>query len=207
MKQIRHSVFETNSSSTHSITIGIRKFIFNDFPRNSKEVFDIYPLENPSADGSENFTDVIVYRTEVNKTRFIVHMLVSHESENDFADMPQWKNRINGWWDVENLDEDDLNEFGNDLFALDPFKWLKEVIEKETGTQIAFHVSSDTCSFWDTVYDENKYIVEVLGLNSMKDEKELKKKIKEIIFNPKITIESKDESYHDVFDDDAYREL
>lgn len=99
-RQIRRGVFETNSSSTHSVSIYNRgKLQYSDIPRESEIILD----------GSYSYgTDIF---DELGKLNYIVTMLASIiERKCDYDEMK-----------IESFDE---------MVGLNWFKWLAEVVKE-----------------------------------------------------------------------------
>ena len=74
MKQIRFRTFETNSSSTHSVSIKINKpkQVINNIPRNSPEVFKICEYFISDGDELESIENILM--SEVVKSAFILKL-------------------------------------------------------------------------------------------------------------------------------------
>ena len=181
MKTIRNNTFETNSSSTHTITISkYQKPREENIPRNltktTGEMFNVVEYGDCGGDDETYACDVL--HTEVEKLRFIVNMIVS-VCEDEYYEM----------WDYEKRDILGYNkEIFQKLTNTDLFIWLKEAVLEETGTMINYVMPDNNWfPFYETTYDENKGISEIL---SVKDKDKFKQKVKDIIFDKDIIIEN-----------------
>lgn len=181
MKKIRYGSFETNSSSTHTITISkYQKPREENIPRNltkiTGEMFNIAEYGDCGGDDETYACDTI--RTEVEKLGFIINMIASI-CQNKYEDM----------WDFNKRDIKGYNEeIFQKLIKTDLFTWLKESVFEETGTMINYVMPEGYLfPFYETTYDENRGISSILSTES-KDE--FKKKVKEIIFDKDVIIEN-----------------
>lgn len=181
MRTIRNNTFETNSSSTHTITISRYKKpreenIPRNLTKNTGKIFDI--TEFGDCGGGDETYACDVLRTEVEKLRFIVNMIAS-VCEDEYYEM----------WNYEKRDIPGYNkEIFQKLTNTDLFIWLKEAVLEETGTMINYVMPDNNWfPFYETTYDENKGISEIL---SVKDKDKFKQKVKDIIFDKDIIIEN-----------------
>lgn len=169
-KQIRFGVFESNSSSTHSISIYNRdKLMYSDIPKNSKIIFDDYYNVG---------TDIF---DELGKFHFVVTMLASIV-ERRFED-----------------DEIDIESF-EEMINLNWFRWLAEVIKEESNTDVIYERPkySSYVPYYDTTYDEYNTVEDVFTGDDedvMNNEVKFKNRVKDIIYNPSIIIENKENEY------------
>ena len=174
-RQIRRGVFETNSSSTHSVSIFSRKTRkYSDIPKNSEIIID---------GNYEYGTDIF---DEMGKLNYIVTMLAS---------IVEYK------LDYDELEEMSFNE----MVELNWFKWLAEVVKEESNTDVIYEcpvswrgtpVSSSP--YYDTSYDEDstiEYIFTDGDLDMMNNEEKFKERVKEIIYTESIVIEDKENEY------------
>lgn len=174
-RQIRRGVFETNSSSTHSVSIFTRKTKqYSDIPKNSVIIID----------GSYEYgTDII---DEVGKLNFVVTMLATiMEDKVDYCR-----------WEKKSFDE--MVDWGW-------FKWLAETIKEESNTNLIYEhpsygmeIYKSSFPYYDTTYDE--YIsIETIFTNGdpdiLNDKEKFKERVKEIIYNKEIIIEDKENEY------------
>ena len=174
-RQIRRSVFETNSSSTHSIIICCRKNkVYNDIPKNSTVVID----------GTYN-TESIIF-DEMGKLNFVVTMLASIvECKNDYDEL-----------NIKSFDE---------MINLNWFRWLKEVVYDQSGTDLVYECPIGYQNkpvtyvpYYDTTYDEDDTVEDIFtgGHDNIIENEELfKKRVKDIIYNPEVLIKDEEEEY------------
>ena len=173
MLQIRRNVFETNSSSTHSITITkpIREKAKR-IPRNYKHLYMVSEIGEVC--GGECEYALNSFFDEVDKLRFVVNMIATVYDHSRYYNNNEYKK------DFETLINKEL------------FVWLKEVVREETGTEITFERPySEYYPYFDTVYSEYDEIEDLLALemNSGEYDKEkFKNRIKEIIFDKDIAV-------------------
>lgn len=184
MKTIRKGTFETNSSSTHSITICKKKKpIELLIPRNSVVPYMVEEYGDVSY--SDETYDKDVHNNEVNKLRFLINMIASIYDESLLSDE----------WDYNERDNVEYNkQYFKKLINSELFVWLKEVVAEETKTEIEYvQPSGDWFPFFETTYSENDSIENLLCLkkegNSYNEEL-FKNRVREIIFNNDIVIEN-----------------
>lgn len=174
-RQIRRNVFETNSSSTHSVSIrGRRTRTYSDIPKHSVVIIDgTYKSGNEIWD-------------ELGKLNFVVTMLASI---------------IEYRWEEDDIK---INSF-KEMVELDWFQWLKEVVWEESHTRVLYICPKycdggevDSVPYYDTTYDEYETIESIFtnGDESiLDDEQKFKARVKDIIYNPNIEIESKENEH------------
>lgn len=174
-RQIRRGVYETNSSSTHSVSIyNNSKRRFQDIPRNSEVVLN---------DTYEYGTDIF---DELGKLNYVVTMLASIiERKYDY-------------------DEQKVESFEN-MINLNWFRWLADVVREESNTEVIYKCPTYSDGrdktyqpYYDTTYDEYDSIETILAgddSDMLDDEMKFKERIKDIIYNPSIVIEDKENEY------------
>lgn len=174
-RQIRRGVYETNSSSTHSVSIyNNSKRRFQDIPRNSEVVLN---------DTYEYGTDIF---DEVGKLNYVVTMLASiieRKYDDDELKVESFENMINLNW----------------------FRWLADVVREESNTEVIYKCPTYSDGrdktyqpYYDTTYDEYDSIETILAgddSDMLDDEMKFKERIKDIIYNPSIVIEDKENEY------------
>jgi len=174
-RQIRRGVYETNSSSTHSVSIyNNSKRRFQDIPRNSEVVLN---------DTYEYGTDIF---DELGKLNYVVTMLASiieRKYDYDELKVESFENMINLNW----------------------FRWLADVVREESNTEVIYKCPTYSDGrdktyqpYYDTTYDEYDSIETILAgddSDMLDDEMKFKERIKDIIFNPSIVIEDKENEY------------
>ena len=175
-RQIRFGVFETNSSSTHSLSIYERgKFTFNDIPRNSEVIID---------DNFETVTEQIF--DQMGKLNFVVTMLASI---------------CECHYDDDKMERLVFDDFIN----LNWFKWLKEVVKEESNTEVIYQKPTyywsgkdKTFPYYETTYDEESTVESIFTKDNpsiLEDEVKFKERVKHIIYNPEVIIEDKENEY------------
>ena len=176
-RQVRRGVFETNSSSTHSISIYHRgELKYSDIPKDGKIVID----------------DTLGYGTdifdEVGKLNYVITMIATIcEHKDDDGDLPV------------------SNPSFEEMINLKWFKWVSDVVKQESNTEVVYDYpryrdgSLKTCfPYYETTYDERCSVESILtdGDTSMiDDEEKFKKRVKDIIYNRNIVIEDKENEY------------
>lgn len=185
MKLIREGVFETNSSSTHSVTISRRKPKVDDIPRGVNSF-----LVSDRGDISFSDESVIIDRceTEMDKLSFVINMLASvcndwQDDNKMFLDYDYDKR-----YQVDDV-KDYMTQFWLEMINSELFTALKDCVYEVTGTTIEFErPDEDYIPFYGIVYsDEGFSIEEILGIENG-DLSGLKDKLKELIFDKEITI-------------------
>ena len=179
MKTIRTNTFETNSSSTHSITISkYQKPREDNIPRNltrdTGKLFSVAEYGDCGGGDEEYACDTL--RTETEKLSFIINMIASVVEDTHY-DM----------WDYDKRNESGYNEkIFNQMIKTDLFVWLQEAVLEETGTMIDYvKPNNNRFPFYETTYDECVGIEELLQVS---DKEKFKNKVKEIIFDKDIFI-------------------
>lgn len=186
-KIVRRGVFESNSSSSHALIVGGRKERSLDtFPRNSEYIYHL--AEYGVTDSDEWKLDVAKLYSEVDKARFMINVIVSHieEAEENYPE-------VNYWLDWPNRIENPDRTFET-LIKQNPFVWLKELLEKETGTEFEFEEPYNDCFPYYDYFYLNGYIDKNTDIDFY-DEKKFKERVAEIIFNPEIIITDADIPY------------
>lgn len=175
-KQIRRGVFETNSSSTHAVSIRRNKKLhFTDIPKNSEIVLN---------DSCSYNTDIY---DEFGKLNYVVTMLASIVYER----CEDEKLKINSFEEMINLDW---------------FKWLSDVVMEESNTKVIYKCpiwdddENAYMPYYDTTYDdwnsiENIFIDCQSDSDILENETSFKARVREIIYDPSIVIEDKENEY------------
>ena len=174
--QIRQNIFETNSSSTHSISIKKDPdcYIIN-IPKDSKiKINGITSFQN------------CCYFDEMGKLNAIAAMLENvyyHEHPD------------------EKIEDPDFYK----LVSCDYFKWLVDIIKAESNSEIEFSIPRDEYNlvrygppYFGEMYDDNSSIKDILTENDdeiLTNEKKFKERIKNIIYDPEIVINSQHNVY------------
>ncbi len=190
MKLVRNNVFETNSSSTHSISIcRYEKPQENNIPRNYKDVYMV--SEFGDVGGSDETYACDTHNTEVSKLRFLINMIASVYEDSE----------LYGNWEYERKDDEIYKkEYFRKLITQDLFVWLKEVVFEETGTEIEIEMPSNNWfPYFEQTYTEYDSIENMLDIEEDENDKynkdKFKTRIKDIIFNSKVYIENENCPY------------
>jgi hypothetical protein len=189
MKIIRNGVFETNSSSTHSISIiKYKQPKHMIIPRNAP-LFEVEEIGQ--AYGDEYRLDKRHHHSEADKLRFIVNVIASYVRDN--ADL--YGLEVEYGDNYSEVEESKIRRCYENLIKLNPFAWLKELVEVETNTEITFvKPDSNYFPFFETVYDDKDNLDEIFNCD-WQDEKSFKEFMKNVIFNEGVIIENKDVPY------------
>lgn len=190
MKLVRNNVFETNSSSTHSISIcRYEKPQENNIPRNYKDIYMV--SEFGDVGGSDETYACDTHNTEVSKLRFLINMIASVYEDSE----------LYGDWSYEKKDDEVYKkEYFRKLITQDLFVWLKEVVFEETGTEIEIEMPSNNWfPYFEQTYTEYDSIENMLDIeedeNGKYNKDKFKTRIKDIIFNSKVYIENENCPY------------
>lgn len=132
MKVIRRQVFETNSSSTHSISI------YKWTPTEDKPI-----QENSSIIVDGSISSQTEIKDEMGKLNYIIAILASI-AENRYYDNIIGKLSF------------------NELIETNHFVWLKQAIKEKRNTDIIYESDRSYFPYFETTYDERTRIDEVL---------------------------------------------
>lgn len=187
MKIIREGVFETNSSSSHSLTIKKRtKPRVNDIPRG---VDSFLVNEYGVCCCSDESVDINRHYTQVAKLSFLLNMLATvcnycQDWDLMFKDYSydDYRSAINKY--------EYMTQFWEEMINSPYFTILQDVVFEETGTHIEFaRPDSDDIPFYDCVYTDDGDVDELLGFDIKNfDAESYKKRLKEILFDEDMVI-------------------
>lgn len=172
-KQIRRGVFETNSSSTHSVSIYKRSSTDNQIPKNSE-----ITIKTDYERGT--------FYSEVDKLNFIVIMLASiveHKCDYEDLEIKSFDEMINLSW-FKWLADVVKEESSTEVIYKVPTYW--------NGKEKTY------VPYYDTTYDEDDSIEEIFTnyeLTILYDEAKFKEHVKDLIYNPAIVMEDHEEEY------------
>lgn len=178
MKSIRNLVFETNSSSTHSLTIRRLSEDIKDIPRNVElNICKEIPFISNQA---------IV--SEMDKLRYMVSLvalLMDYESDRDYFGVEAYSywgpKAAEGW-----------KKYKNQILEFPWLVWLCEVVKEERNTTLVFeNTFSNFPYISETDCFEDEYVWEVLGLATKEiyEKDRVKELFRDLIFNPNIILE------------------
>lgn len=172
-RQTRRSVFETNSSSTHSISIyNGSRIKYSDIPKNSTVVLN---------DTFITPTDIC---DELGKLNFIVRMLASMVECDEELEINSFKQMINFKW-FKWLAEVVKEESNTEVIYKCP-------TYSHSGEEITYS------PYYDTVYSDYDSIKNIFtdgNLDIMESETLFKERVKDIIYNKSISIEDKENDW------------
>lgn len=190
MKQIRYSIFETNSSSTHTISICRIPLPKKDIPYNQHIILKLNKFLNEDINESEE----VLYKTQLGKLEFIINILVCFIIDhvniiniNDDTNLYEYK--------YDNKDK--YIETYDDLININCFDWVREVVFDITRS--TFDIDED-CIGQIFPFIENNYnyihlddptIIKLFKDIEKKNEEDFKMIIRTIIFDEKATISEK----------------
>lgn len=184
MKIIREGVFETNSSSSHSIVIKKRVFHESNIPLN----LDNYIVsEMGDVSYSEEQVDIDRHYTQVDKLRFVLNMLAS-VCEHLYNDDKMFKDY--NYDDSDCHSKEYMDKFWNEMISSVYFRTLQDLVFEETGTHITFErPTSNYIPFYDAIYSEDQDVEDFLNIDEDNfDVDKFKKRLKEIIFDEDMVI-------------------
>lgn len=200
MKQIRKGLFETNSSSSHSVSIGPikKKEVNKNIPRN----INLYEVpEYMVANGHEESTVSNTLITEVSKLSFlfnIVATFIGDEYEDGYDNYIGTTFSCLCERSVSESDCDDQRKaVSQDLIYM---RWIREMVQEETGTLIKIPIPSkkkyDEFPYFDTLWTEehDDFYEEIRKSIEDHDESLFKALCREIVFNPEVIIKDLDEA-------------
>lgn len=185
MKQIRNGIFETNSSSTHTLTI--KQWERNDdqnIPLDSQEIFMIDWPKLKEARYGDDFE--VTFDSQVGKASFILAMI---------ADIIRWGNEeiFDSYSNEKKDDKVYVQNYIDSVMNNKLFNWLKEATYDWTGTHVDFVRPSheEIVSSWgdfENYSDDELSNSDQLSANS---ESSFKRRVTEIIFDSTFAIEYK----------------
>ncbi len=200
MIQTRVGLFETNSSSTHSVSIGLPRVEEKpDFKIPRGGYFKIPEYRVANGLESETIDNILV--SEVWKLSFLVNVIATYivdlEEDSEFLDIFSGLcGRV-----VDLADKDDQRKaISQDLIYM---KWLKDMVFEETGTLIEIPIPEekkyDHFPYFDQLWTDDgsggEFYEEIQKSLENGDESKFKSLCREIVFNPSIIIQDKDEAY------------
>ena len=184
MKSSRNLVFETNSSSTHSLTIRRLSETCYDIPKDS--ILDICK--------EVRFISDETVSSEMEKLRYIVGLvalLMDYEADNDYFGKDYYS-----YWGPKS--DEGWKKYSKQILEFSWLVWLSEVVKEERNTTLYFEKKmSDFPYISQKDSFEDEYVWEVLGLTreNMYDKEIVKELFRDIIFNPTIVLEDTVEEY------------
>lgn len=163
MRQVRNNVFETNSSSQHTLSLHYGHVSHrDDIPQNEFIEIDT----NDYADWNSNVHE-LVFRTEMAKLAFMLIIC--------YVKMGEYNYNF---------------RFTKNTIDSEPMSWLADVIEKERGSYLVPKHVEELGSLNDES-DLREFISDVshlYGNHPFDNEEDFKKMAKEIIFDDRVVI-------------------
>lgn len=184
MKLMRNNIFETNSSSTHSLTIYKREQPdFNDIPRN----VDFYEIDEFGvAFGGDDSVSIHRIETECDKLSFMLNVCATVCDHRFYDD----KMFIGYSWDIPNINER-LLKYWEEMINSDIFTALKEAVYEVTGTTISFKRPNDISGgipFYETISLDDENVEDIFHISEEFNKEDFKEFIKDVIFNKEVII-------------------
>lgn len=172
-RQIRCRVFETNSSSTHSVSIYNRKTEAKEIPKDSRIV-----ISTKQAEGT-------LY-SELDKLNHVVTLLASiveHKHDYGELEIKSFEEMISLSW-FKWLAEAVKEESNTEIVYEQPTYW--------NGKE------KTIVPYYDTTFDDDENIEDIFtdyNKTILLDEVKFKERVKDIIYNPTMIIEDVEEEY------------
>ena len=184
MKSIRNLVFETNSSSTHSLTIRRLSDDVKDIPCNStlnicKEV---------------SFVSNQSVISEMDKLRYMVGLIalqMDYEADRDYFGTEYYS-----YWGQKS--DEGWKKYKKNILEFPWLVWLCEVIKEERNTDLVFEKNVTEFPYISEKHSfEDDYVWEVLKLekSEMYEKDKIKDLFRDLIFNPNVVLEDSVEEY------------
>ena len=177
MIKIRRCVFETNSSSTHSISI------YKWTPVKESKI-----PKNKSIEVKGGVPSQTEIKDELGKLKYIICILASLEEN---IQNRQGEDYIYG---VDCCSYKDGYKYFEIMINSNRFKWLKEIIKEKCNTDIKYITTDDCFPYYETVYNDGSSLESILACD-INDEQSFKERISEIIFEDNYVIEDKENEY------------
>lgn len=185
MKTIRNLVFETNSSSTHSLTIRRLTDKNRDIPRD----IELNICKEVDYQGSDTIM------TEMEKLRYMVEIIalqMDYEADRDYFGVDTyryWGEKAKEGWE----------KYKKHILEFPWLVWLCDIVKEERNTTLVFTNDYSENFPYISAFDsfEDEYPYEAIGLSKqdMYNEEKVKELFRDIIFNPNVILEDKDEEY------------
>lgn len=135
MIKIRRNVFETNSSSTHSVSISFASNKNNRIPQN--EIINVTGKVNGS-----------VIFNEFDKLQALISLIVEHYSNNHaYKSDKDWELHF------------------NKMISSNLFQWVKELVQDHYNTEIKYYNTGNYFPYMETACDDYYSLSELLECN------------------------------------------
>ncbi len=175
-KIIRNKVFETNSSSTHTITIYKKEVETKPkLPVNSRNKCYLSQQKVACSDKMEKVG--YVYDNEVDKAGYSLNLISGYLFMN------------------KSLVQEDLTF--EEYISIKQFVWLKEMLEEETNTEFVFvkPIHKDNCPYFTMAISSYDCINAFKTEDYWEDKTKFKDYFRNLIFNDNMEIEDVDEPW------------
>lgn len=186
MKNYRIGVFETNSSSTHSLTIRRITSQVGEIPKN-EENYNI--CDNVALPYNESVFG------EVQKLRYLVGLIAGRIDE-AANNEDYFEGEYYTYWG--NKSEEGFKKYKEEILNYPWLVWLNDIIKEKCGTTLYYYKNQTEFPYIsETQRFEDDYSYELLGISKedIYNEEKVKAIFEDIIFNPLVVLEDKDEEY------------
>jgi hypothetical protein len=193
MKQIRTGIYETNSSSTHSVSIIKIPILENDIPYNQHIILKLNQFLNDFDDSEE-----VLYKTQLGKLGFVINIITYFITNNtEILNVDNTNTLCKYKYDNKFIETYD------DFININCFEWIREVVFEITFS--TFEIDDDCIGpTFPFLYYVNDYLnladptVSRL-FKSIKEsnEEEFKTIVKTIIFDKEVAI--RERNYYDEY--------
>lgn len=184
MKQIRRNVFETNSSSTHSMTIKRVEDSRIEIPHNLLDLDICKEMELP-------FNTCVI--GEFAKLRYVIGLIGRR-----IVELSEDLGIDNCYaYDYEK-EQEGFDKFKDKILSFDWIVWIKELIQEECNTTLAFNLNSKEFPFiTECPYFDDTGVLDTLDIDDKdaRDEGYMKAFFKDLIFNSSVVIQDLEEEY------------
>lgn len=187
MKTVRKNVFETNSSSSHSLTLKKVKQVVDKIPENTSfDIFEIF-LSNDCLPMLSN----VVYN-EMGKLYYLSELIACHinnlygsKFHSEFT-----TEGVNTYSLNDEMAEKAFEQYKEEIEKNNWFTWLKEVVKEDRGSEMVIKKHTKDYPFYN-LWRFNMPdcdIVDTLGLirGSINNEEYMKKRFREILYDPTV---------------------
>lgn len=173
MKNLRISVYETNSSSSHSLILH-RDSFKSGIEIGSLDIFEKCPFM-PDIAGNE-----------VTKLRMLLAIIATYFGE-----------QCDKEYDIDGNKEDKFNYIYNDVINFNWIVWLKEVLKEERNADLVIKLSTNVYPYFCAGLCFEDRILYELGISTTnaEDKDFMKNYFRDILFNDGVILEYKEEEW------------
>ena len=194
MKQIRYGLFETNSSSTHSISIGKIPIFEKDIPYNQHIILKLNQFLNDFDESEE-----VLYKTQLGKLGFVINIITYFITNNtEILNVDNTNTLCKYKYDNKFIETYD------DFININCFEWIREVVFEITFS--TFEIDDDCIGpIFPFLYYVEGFCLNLTDptvsklFKSIKEsnEEEFKTIVKTIIFDKEVAI--RERNYYDEY--------